>query len=47
MTNQERLQLIKANEERINELRMKRSETMGQILKLYEMKIKENERGNK
>ena len=36
MTNQERLQLIKANENKIAEIRVKRNEIMKQILKLYE-----------
>ena len=43
MNNKERIiNKIKANEKKINELRMKRNETMNKILKLYEI-----ERGNK
>ena len=47
MNNKERINKIKANDRKIAELIIKRNETMGQIMKLYEMKIKENERGNK
>ena len=42
MTNQERINKIRANEKKIAEITAKRNETMRQILKLYE-----KERGNK
>ena len=42
MNDKERIEKIKANEKKIAELRVKRNETMRQILKLYE-----KERGNK
>ena len=44
MSNKEIIQKIRANEKKINELTKQRNETIGQIMKLYEMKIKENER---
>ena len=44
MNKKEIIQKIRANEKKINELRMKRSETMGQILKLYEEKKKGNDK---
>ena len=42
MNNQERIEKIKANEEKIREITVKRNEIMNKIMKLYE-----NERGNK
>ena len=42
MNKKERIEKIKANEEKIREITVKRNETMREILKLYEI-----ERGNK
>ena len=44
MSNKERINKIKANEKKIEEIIVKRNETMKKIMKLYE---KEIERGNK
>ena len=46
MNNKERIQKIKANEKKIAELTKQRNQTMREIMKLYEIKINENERGN-
>ena len=46
MSNKERINKIKSNEKRIAELTKQRNQTMREIMKLYEIKINENERGN-